>query len=293
MACSNPRYCLRFAVDLTLLLFVGFINLMIYLFVDPFERGFFCDDEKLRLPYKDNTISIAVVAVVGIILNIASMCLIEYLRTRRETVGKELQIFGKKFSPWFWSMYAAAGVFLFGCACTQLSTDIAKRTLGVLRPNFIDVCKPDWSQTNCSANSMAYVYPIPCTTDNLDKLNDARQSFPSGHAAFSTFTMIYLVIYIQARLVIQEFKLIKPVLQLVCLLLNIFTCLSRISDYKHHWSDVLGGYILGATIAILTAFYVSDLFVQKNSTISKNTVVMLQDYHQTTTDEPRTNSHNP
>ena len=31
----------------------------------------------------------------------------------------------------------------------------------------------------------------------------------------------------------------------------IYVCVSRISDYKHHWSDVLGGAVLGIVIALL------------------------------------------
>lgn len=48
---------------------------------------------------------------------------------------------------------------------------------------------------NCSTgNWPQYVDQIPCTTEELDKLKDARMSFPSGHASFSTFTMLYLVV---------------------------------------------------------------------------------------------------
>ena len=45
--------------------------------------------------------------------------------------------------------------------------------------------------------------------------------------------------------------LLRPFLQAVFLLMSLYTCLSRISDYKHHWSDVLAGGLLGALVALL------------------------------------------
>ena len=33
--------------------------------------------------------------------------------------------------------------------------------------------------------------------------------------------------------------------------LGILCSLSRVSDYKHHWSDVLAGLLLGILIAVL------------------------------------------
>jgi phosphatidate phosphatase len=36
---------------------VGIPTLLLFLMGKPYERGFNCDDESIRYPYKDNTIS--------------------------------------------------------------------------------------------------------------------------------------------------------------------------------------------------------------------------------------------
>lgn len=47
-------------------------------------------------------------------------------------------------------------------------------------------------------------------------------------------------------------KLLKHSLQFLAVLQAVFTAMTRVSDYKHHWSDVLAGLLLGALVAIVT-----------------------------------------
>lgn len=49
---------------------------------------------------------------------------------------------------------------MYGAAVVQLVTDIAKYSVGRLRPNFIDVCQPDLSMFNCSDG---YITADVCT----------------------------------------------------------------------------------------------------------------------------------
>lgn len=59
--------------------------------------------------------------------------------------------------------------------------------------------------------------------------------------------------------------MLRPVLQILAIYLSLYTGFSRISDYKHHWSDVLIGLIQGATVAILTHVVVRELVHKQTS----------------------------
>jgi phosphatidate phosphatase len=58
-------------------------------------------------------------------------------------------------------------------------------------------------------------------------------------------------------------KLLKHFIQLIFIAAALFTALSRISDYKHHPTDVLAGSILGTAVAIFVCCCLSDLFKRK------------------------------
>ena len=63
--------------------------------------------------------------------------------------------------------------------------------------------------------------------------------------------MTFTVLYMEARIHFPHSKFLKFFLQLVVAQLGILCSLSRVSDYKHHRSDVLAGLLLGILIAVL------------------------------------------
>jgi len=128
---------------------------------------------------------------------------------------------------------------LFGAICSELTTDIAKYTIGRLRPHFFDVCRPVLSDnTTCDdpINLHRYIIDFTCNnpTASAKKLKEVRLSFMSGHSSFSMYTMLFAALYLQVKMNWKGSKLAKHFLQFAFLSMAWFTALSRISNYKHH-----------------------------------------------------------
>ncbi|XP_062966544.1 phospholipid phosphatase 2 isoform X3 [Cynocephalus volans] len=172
------------------------------------------------------------------------------------------------FNNYVAAVYKVLGTFLFGAAVSQSLTDLAKYMIGRLRPNFLAICDPDWSRVNCSV----YVQLEVCKGNPLN-VTEARLSFYSGHSSFGMYCMMFLVwaprlttspappqLYVQARLCWKWARLLRPTVQFFLLAFALYVGYTRVSDHKHHWSDVLVGLLQGALVAGLTVRYVSDFF---------------------------------
>ncbi|XP_067105986.1 phospholipid phosphatase 1 isoform X2 [Osmerus mordax] len=240
-------------LDIACLVLAGLPFAILTLQHDPFRRGFFCNDDSIKYPLKDDTITYqllgGVMIPVTVLTMIAGECLSVHL--------KRIQSKSSFSNSYMACLYKAIGTFLFGAAMSQSLTDIAKYSIGRLRPHFLDVCKPDWNLKNCTAG--VYIEDFTCTGDQRLS-NEGRLSFYSGHSSFSMYCMLFLALYLQARLQADWARLLRPTIQFFLIAASVYTGLSRVSDYKHHWSDVLTGLVQGALMAILVVFCVSDFF---------------------------------
>lgn len=265
------------------IIIVGLVAIPLLLFnqlATPFHRGFFCNDESIRYPYKDSTIPSSVLYSVGFICNILAFLIIEgvifYTRNKKERgIGNESVHYqqhpeeqnnqSKSINQYFCAVFAILLPFLFGATVEHLTTDIAKYQIGRLRPHFINVCKPNYSSFSCNDTiGYRYVEDDVCTGDKK-LLREARLSFPSGHASFSTYAMVFLVLYIQYKFKWRKVFLLKPLLQVLFLYMTYYTCISRVSDNKHHWSDVMFGAFIGISHAILVVCFMTNLPQSKNT----------------------------
>ncbi|CAL8083373.1 unnamed protein product [Orchesella dallaii] len=244
-------------IDLVTLSTGGIILLIFLVAVPPMRRGIFCEDESIHYPFIESTIPNWLLYIYSFTIPFAVITLTEFRLQRNRGSGTFLT---RPVPLWFISMYRSLIDFLFGCAASQLVTDIGKYSIGRLRPNFVAVCEPDINFSNCSAYSHEYITEYTCKNSSNDA-KESRVSFPSGHSSFSAFTMLYVAIFIQVKWRVNRsaLRLLKSGIQLSLMLLAYFTALSRVMDNKHHWSDVSAGALVGAVSASLTARYVSGI----------------------------------
>ncbi|KAH8407657.1 hypothetical protein KR222_009484 [Zaprionus bogoriensis] len=273
---TNKRILCRVGLDVLILLCVGFPILLFFLLGDPYKRGFFCDDESLMHPFKESTVRNWMLYVIGLVIPVGVIFIVELLLSREANAngtgsGRRYIFMQHEIPDWLVECYKKLGIFAFGAAVSQLTTDIAKYSIGRLRPHFIAVCQPimpDGSTCGNATNAGKYIMDFKCqgVGSSARMLKEMRLSFPSGHSSFTFYTMVYVALYLQARMTWHGSRLLRHFLQFLFIMIAWYTALSRVSDYKHHWSDVLAGSAIGASCALIVANYVSDLFPSHSRT---------------------------
>ena len=90
----------------------------------------------------------------------------------------------------------------------------------------MSVCLPNLSSLNCTSAALSgTVFNSISTggsfcTGDSSKIKEARFSFPSGHSSYSWFTMGFVIIYLEARLVLLRFRYLKTALQMTGIIQN-------------------------------------------------------------------------
>jgi len=257
----------KIVIDCVCLLLVFLPWIVLKSVGEPYKRGFFCDDQSLRYPYHSSTVTTTVYASVCFVLNFATIFLVEaihnFVSPKRRGVPFERYNIGSRHLPMYLvACYKAIGIFLFGAAIVESVTNIGKFAVGRLRPHFFDICQPDFSKFQCNDTHglPLYITEFECLGPRTERYKEARLSFPSGHTSFSTYAAVFFALYLQSRLTWKGSKLLKHLFQAAAIYAALYVSLSRISDYKHHWSDVLGGFFIGVTVAISMGVWVAGFF---------------------------------
>ena len=98
---------------------------------DPFKRGFFCDDESLKHPVVEDTISSGECFAIWASVTFTVVILVEiiYHKVYATTFESDNQLFTSL--PWVLvELYRILGFFSLGCLFTYTTTELAKFKVG-------------------------------------------------------------------------------------------------------------------------------------------------------------------
>ena len=82
-AAVSAKACLQVTLLLVLVLPMFYIYVLTANY-EPYHRGFFCSDDNLKHPYKEQTVPIVVCLIIWALLSILFIVLVETLRTIAE-----------------------------------------------------------------------------------------------------------------------------------------------------------------------------------------------------------------
>ncbi|OON24056.1 PAP2 family protein [Opisthorchis viverrini] len=251
---------LAFVVCISLLVFIAMGVLQR---IQPISQGYFADDYSIRLPRHSSTVSSVTLYSVSSVLILTTVNQVCFSFIPPQVVAVEVMIgwdslrMKKAGIPVvLYSIYDYLLVAFYGYFVTITITDVGKAAVGRLRPSFFDQCGPNVLQSTV----LGYITDYSCTSGSEKDHLDARKSFPSGHSSLAIYSALFLCIYLQLRQSKFRIPALRVAAQTVFLSLAIVTCITRITDYRHHVTDVLAGAVLGLLVAVSVPFYMCHLF---------------------------------
>ncbi|XP_044739692.1 phospholipid phosphatase 1-like [Chrysoperla carnea] len=247
----------------------------------PSKRGgFFCNDPKISYKYTGDTITTPLLLSITILLPIVFFYICELVvyiplnsshRNSNNNKNNYLTRSNYGLKPILINKCGKQTMlryreYMIGLALLTVVVEVGKTIFGEPRPHFLDTCQPD-AAVNCTLDSNQYINDYKCTAVLKSyRVRDSYKSFPSGHAAFSAYTGLFIIWYLQNRLIFSSNSsssswLLKPVIQLLCFTWMFITPLSRVTDFRHHWWDALAGTILGLLFTYYTVIVLSNNFM--------------------------------
>ncbi|KAJ9082040.1 hypothetical protein DSO57_1008468 [Entomophthora muscae] len=203
--------------------------------VKPVERSFSLTDMRLSYGYKEKE-TIPEWLCLFLALFIPLGVQIVWLLPRGKLNALHLSVLGLSLS----------------LTLTLFLASVAKVLFGRLRPDWLARCNADYNGK--------YPIDIPGKLATISICNPSRRreqvegmkSFFSGHAAVSFAGLAFLALFLSHQLhLLQRPKAYKIPAVLLPLLLAIFIAATRLSDFRHHWEDVVVGSGIGCLTAII------------------------------------------
>lgn len=246
----------RWAVDVGIYVLVLALLAAVEFGVMPSPRtGFYCNDPKINFEFRGDTVSTSVLLAGSFTLPWITLWLVESTMAfaRRRSRGGAGGVLGclrsgaRPAGRWYREYVLGLGVVMF-------VTDAMKLLVSEPRPHFLDTCRPDANCTLAARDVWTWVDDFECTNKRQSAyhVRDSMRSFPSGHTSVSVYTSLFIMIFLRRRMLRDVTLLLVPWLQGLFLLWTLTCSLTRITDHRHHWWDVLAGSLLGVFSALYT-----------------------------------------
>lgn len=186
-------------------------------------------------------------------------------RKSRDDKRYKLNIFNKNtinIHTFIINTYKHLGAYHAGLTIVTMLTTLAKGTVGRMRPYYITLCDPVYMLRNhsslselCLSRPVLYLgSDFECRSNDIGALQEAQFSFPSGHASQSFYAMVFLCLYLAARWRRFGFGYLMMLVYTLLIGNASFTALTRVADFKHFYSDIAVGTLMGVAVAFW-AFY--------------------------------------
>uniref|UniRef100_A0A1B0CLC2 Putative lipid phosphate phosphatase n=1 Tax=Lutzomyia longipalpis TaxID=7200 RepID=A0A1B0CLC2_LUTLO len=232
--------------DTTLfLLFTIWVILVETAIIPSHKRGFICGDLSISFKFEGDTITTAMI-LSSVVIPFPLMWLIELLKLRSQS---------SRLALWKRALYITLNwynKFLIGFLIHLCLVEAMKTIMGECRPHFLDTCRPD-TAINCTIGT--FVSDFTCTNTEVPAslVSDSYRSFPSGHSSVGHYEGLFMAWFLYKRFPNTRCKWIVPFLQTGCLIWGAACGITRITDNRHHWWDVLIGAIIGLLAAVYAA----------------------------------------
>ncbi|CAG9829491.1 unnamed protein product [Diabrotica balteata] len=250
-----------YGVQLTLayllnLLVSSFAVLMIVLLefgtIPAVQQGFYCGDPLISHKYTGDTIHPVTLGLTAPALVIVMVLVTELLAHQSfRQINWHAVVF-----------YVSEATV--GATLTLLVTSIGKVLVGEHRPHFLTTCQPDTAE-NCSIGTFIETFTCKSTEFAPSFLVDSSLSFPSGHSSIAWYIGIFSAYVVHVRMTtVNSGYIMRPFLISFCLTWSMVCSLSRITDRRHHWWDVLAGTVLGIVFAAYTIKVMHEKIKENN-----------------------------
>ncbi|ORX51526.1 acid phosphatase/Vanadium-dependent haloperoxidase [Piromyces finnis] len=220
--------------------------------IKPFEREFRLNDDTISHPYKEGE-SFSVPLLIFCTVGLPVILIVCY-----HTYTKDLK----------YSLHQSIMGFCVSISLTMFVTTLIKVSVGRYRPDFISRCQVNITKVEEIYNSYKFSNKIDfgprnlynttiCTNPDTSVIDEGRKSFPSGHSSFAFSTLTFLSLFLAGKIHLYDGNYIfwKLVAALAPNILALYIAITRISDYRHHWQDIVVGSFIGIFFSVLSYFY--------------------------------------